>query len=163
MTDPTNDENDQSGGVLASAENNESGDGKKGKSGETDTGGLIRKEPVTTNVARLTPQKLKQVMADWRHLTAQDLIDALVEFFGENPMRASANAAVSWVKNANAKSFAIVNWVLEFGENAVRELVRTRERTASRDTKGLRHGQKQRPGPAGIVPGLNGPTGPTGN
>jgi hypothetical protein len=158
MTDPADEE-----------ASNEARRSTQGDAGEGDADSFGRGKAgsgARVRVARLSPQKLKEVMANWRELTAQELVDAVVEFFSEGPMRASANVVVSWTKSANAKSFAIVNWAIEAGDKAVRELARTRDRMAGRDSKGLKRLQspKANTNKFGLNPGMNGPTGgPTGS
>lgn len=72
----------------------------------------------------LSPQRLKEVMADWRQLDVAALVQAVAEFFVEMPMRASANLRVAWKQTrANAKSFAVVNWLISFGEKAGHDLI----------------------------------------
>lgn len=150
MTIPTDDED------------SEANRKKKGDSGEGDADSFGRgKAGAASGVARLSPQKLKEVMANWRELKAQDLVDAVVEFFSEGPMRASANAAVSWAKKTNAKSFAIVNWAIEAGDKAVREFTRARDRAAGRDSKGFRREHKGPKGKGFANPNPN-TTGPAG-
>jgi hypothetical protein len=110
---------------------------------------------------RVSPQKLKEIMADWRHLDVTAVMEAVAEFFSELPMRVSANCEVTWEKTkSNVKSFAIVNWAIEAGEKAVRELAKNRDRTrargAGRDTRGL----VQRQPSTGMSMKL-GPAGPT--
>jgi len=81
----------------------------------------------------------------------------VAEFFSDLPMRASANLVVTWERTqANAKSFAVVNWIIDAGHAAVRELARTRERVrgAGRDSRGLmmqrpKAGMAMKPGPTG--------------
>jgi|GEM_PF-2119288 hypothetical protein len=156
MTDPIDDENEE-------AERRK----KKGDSGEGDSDSWGRGKAgagAAAGAVKLSSQKDKEVKSEHRHLMAGELISAITEFFSALPMRASANLSVNWEKTkTNVKSFAIVNWVLEFGDKAVRELARTRERGASRDTRGL-----QRKTAPKVRPGINmkldpsGPNGPTG-
>ncbi len=156
MTDPIDDDNEEAA-ALRAKKKGDSGEGDqdsfgRGKAGAGASGGI-----------RLPPHKLKEVMADWRHLDVSAVVEAVAEFFSEMPMRASANLSVTWEKTkTNVKSFAIVNWVIEFGDKTVRELARTRERVrgAGRDSRGF---QRQRPAKARPGMGMNmGPTGPTG-
>ena len=137
---------------------------KRGDSGEGDSDSFGRgKAGSGAGVSKLPPHKLKEVMADWRHFDVAAVVEAVAEFFTEMPMRASANLSVKWERTkSNVKSFALVNWVLEFGDKTIRELAKTRERVrgAGRDTRGF---QRRRPG-IGMAPKLGpaGPTGPTG-
>ena len=113
---------------------------KKGDSGEGDADSFGRGKAGAGAGIRLSAQKTKEVGSVWTHLTAGELMDAVVEFFADLPMRASANLSVKWERTqANAKSFAIVNWIMDAGHSAVRELARTRERVrgAGRDSRGL--------------------------
>ena len=176
MTTPIDEDDDELNGAPSErADDDESGKGEKGKSGKTgnsgksgDTGegdsdsfGRGKAGAGSGGGIKISPQKLKEVMADWRHLDVTTVVEAVGEFFADMPMRASANVSVTWEKTkANVKSFAIVNWVIEFGEKTVRELARTRERVrgAGRDSRGLQR-QKPRKG-AGLGMSM-GPTGPT--
>ena len=106
------------------------------------------------------PNKLKEIVGDWRHLDVNAVVEAVAEFFGDFPMRASANLSVVW-ENVKNKSFAIVNWVIDFGSKAADDLAvkRERERTsgAGRDTRRVQrrrprtpsHGMNMAPGPSG--------------
>ncbi len=130
---------------------------KKGDSGEGDADSFGRGKAGAGAGIRLSAQKTKEVGSVWTHLTASELMEAVVEFFSELPMRASANLSVTWERTqANAKSFAIVNWIMDAGHTAVRELARTRERIrgAGRDSRGLmmqrpKTNMNMKPGPAG--------------
>jgi hypothetical protein len=146
MTAPTDDEDDltgKAGGASFSAteipneteeEAAERRRKKKGDSGEGDSDSFGRGKAGAGagGGIKISAQKLKQVMADWRQLDINELMDAVVEFFSEVPLRASANVLVNWVKTATSsvKSFAIVNWAMDAGRNAVRDWDRTRERRA---------------------------------
>jgi len=160
---PPDDENEKIDPALVEAEEEES-KRKKSDSGEGDADSFGRGKAGAGAAAsvKISTQKLKGIMADWRHLDLNEVLEAVAEFFSEMPMRASANLSVTWEKTkSNAKSFAIVNWVIEFGEGMVRELARTRERTrgAGRDSRGL---QRQKPRSPGSKLGMAaGPTGPT--
>jgi len=80
------------------------------------------KAGAASGIARLPPQKLKEVMADWRHLDMNALMEAIAEFFSDLPMRASANLSVAWERTkTNVKSFAVVNWILDVGHKAAHE------------------------------------------
>ena len=156
MTTPPDDE-EVNAAPLQSEEETAERKKKKEDEGEGDSDSFGRGKAgaasaVTTTVAKLPPTKLKEVWANFRELKGQDLVDAVVEFFAEGPMRASANAAVSWVKKANAKSFAIVNWALEAGDKAVRDFVRTRDRGAGRDSRGFVQKQSTKPTKYGVIP-----------
>jgi len=189
MMPPIDDDDELNGAATERAEDESSGEeGKKGKSGGTSGGGAKLssneeeherkvedtgegdsdsfgrgKAGAASGVAKISPQKLKEVMADWRHLDVTAVVEAVAEFFSELPMRASANLSVTWEKTkSNVKSFAIVNWMIEFGENTVRELARTRERTrgAGRDSRGVQRQTTKKRGPGfGMTPGPAGPTG----
>ncbi len=107
---------------------------------------------------RLPPQKLKEVMADWRHLDVTAIVQAVAEFFADLPMRASANLSVAWKQT---KSFALVNWLVSFGEKTVAEINLAREKGAGKDSRTLqnRRDQVKRARP-GVNPNLK-PNGPT--
>ena len=150
------------GGVQFSAAENEEEAvlrAKKGDSGEGDADSFGRGKAGAGAGIRLSAQKTKEVGSVWTHLTASELMDAVVEFFSELPMRASANLSVTWERTqSNAKSFAIVNWIMDAGHSAVRELARTRERIrgAGRDSRGLmmqrpKTNMRMKPGP--VAPG----------
>ncbi len=132
---------------------------KKGKSGRSETDGSFGGGQAGAGAGIgfiLSTAKSDAVKSEHRHLTAGDLIDAIVEFFSEWPMRASANLAVTWDKTkTNFKSFAIVNWVIEVGAQTVKDFMRTRQ---LRDTRGL---QKQK-GPSNNLGLGMGPLGPSG-
>ncbi|MDD3029544.1 MAG: hypothetical protein PHS57_04610 [Alphaproteobacteria bacterium] len=119
----------------------------KKETGEGDTDSFGRgKAGTASGMARrarskktLAPARLKEVMANWRHLDMTEVVEALADFFSDWPMRASANLAVAWERTkTNAKSFAIVNWAISFGENAWKELRLVRERAVSSGTRGLK-------------------------
>ncbi len=134
---------------------------KKDDSGEGDSDSFGRgKAGAGAGGFKLSANLNNEIIKERRHLTAGTLIEAIVEFFSDWPMRASANLAVTWEKTkTNARSFAIVNWVIEFGEKTVREAALNREknRTAGRDSRGF-----QRKKAPAANPNLNlGPTGPT--
>ncbi len=145
--------------VIVSEEDTEESAQRKRDEGEGDSDSFGRgKAGAGAGAIRLPPQKLKEVMADWRHLDVSAVVEAVAEFFSDWPMRAAANLSVAWTKTrANPKSFAIVNWVIEAGKSAVRELARTRERTrgAGADSRklfmrtrpGIKAGIAARPGP----------------
>ena len=88
----------------------------------------------------LPPQKLKEVMADWRHLDFAAVVEAVAQFFSEMPMRASANLSVAWKQT---KSFAIVNWIDKFGNKAANELKAVREKGAGKDSRTLQNRRDQ--------------------
>jgi len=90
---------------------------------------------------RLPPQKLKEVMADWRHLDVDALIEAVTEFFSELPMRASANLSVFWDKT---KRFALVTDVFRAADKMVKDLKLVREKGAGRDTRGFQKDRTKR-------------------
>jgi len=145
MTDRTDDE-DESPRKKKKGEGSTEGDSDswgRGKAGAGAAGGKI---------SHLSTQRLKEVMADWRHLDMAAVIQAVAEFFAELPMRASANLSVAWEQTkTNAKSFALVNWIISFGERAAKEMNLVRSRTAKRDTRGLQNKRQPRgdanPGP----------------
>ncbi len=108
--------------------------------------------------AILSVSKDKAVRAERRAYVGNEAVDALIEFC-QDTLVASANLAVSFVKTANAKAFAIVSWVAEFAKTHMRELALNRDQTATRDTR--THAQKKTPG-FGMSLGPTGPTmGPT--
>ncbi|MDR3425098.1 MAG: hypothetical protein P4M13_08540 [Alphaproteobacteria bacterium] len=189
MTDPTDDEDELNGKASKRTGEGESKGGKTGKSGSSGGGAKFssresdeaetrrkkgdegegdqdswgRGKAGAGSAVRITPQKLKGVMADWRYLDITAVVEAVTEFFSDLPMRASANLSVAWEKTkSNVKSFAIVNWLIAYGRKTA-ELAKTRERSrargAGRDSRGL---QRRRPK---TNPGMNmapGPAGPTG-
>ncbi len=107
----------------------------RGKAGAGAMGGKVH----------LPPQKLKEVMADWRHLDLAAVVEAVTEFFSALPMRASANLSVAWQQTkTNAKSFAIVNWLIKYGEKASKDLNLSREKGAGRDTRGFQRDRNKR-------------------
>ena len=163
MTDPIDDNDEDAERRAKKKKGGDSGEGDsdswgRGKAGFGASGGI-----------RIPPQKLKEVMVDWRHLDVTAIVEAVAEFFSEMPMRASANLSVAWEKTkTNVKSFAIVNWVIEFGDRAAHELGKTRELTqnqgkgrAGSGARGLKQKTPKAPGMAGPT-GNMGPTGPTG-
>ena len=162
MTSDIKDE-DLNQAVSASVEEAEDGRSKKTDTGEGDQDSFGRgKAGAGAGFAKLPPQKLKEVMADWRHLDVTAVMEAVAEFFSDLPMRASANLSVQWERTrSNAKSFAIVNWIIEAGHAAVREMARTRERVRgagrARDSRGL--GMQRPKTGLGMKPG---PTAPGG-
>jgi hypothetical protein len=150
MTDPTDNENEEAARRKK----------KQGDTGEGDSDSWGRgKAGAGAGIGHLSPVRLKAVMADWRHMDMKAIVEAVAEFFGDMPMRASANLSVAWQQTKeNAKSFALVNWVIEFGEKAANELKLTRERVRGADTRGLKNKQEHK-----IHPSLKlGPAGPTG-
>ncbi|MFA5040782.1 MAG: hypothetical protein WC464_04015 [Bdellovibrionales bacterium] len=151
MIDPTDNEEE-----IARRKKKDEGEGDadswgRGKAGAGAMAGKVR----------LPPQKLKEVMADWRHLDVLAVIEAVADFFSALPMRASANLSVAWQQTkSNAKSFAIVNWAIKYGEKAAKELKLSREKGAGRDTRGF---QKDRNKRLRVTPGANmKPEGPSG-
>jgi hypothetical protein len=129
---------------------------KGGDSGEGDADSWGRgKAGAGAGGIKITPLRLKAVMADWRHLDVTAVVQAVAEFFNDWPMRASANLSVAWKQTkTNAKSFALINWIIEFGEKMSKDLKLVRDK---RSFKNQRE-QKVRPSM-----GMNmGPTGPTG-
>jgi hypothetical protein len=151
---PTDDDDELNGEQVAGSD--DSGKGKKGKKGKGEQG----KAGAVSGGVKLDAQHNKEVWSVFRQLNAQELVDAVTEFFSEFPMRASANLAVTWERTKNnVKSFAIVNWAIDAGEAMVRELARTRERgmgAAGRDSRGLQrqkpkanYGINPNPGPVG--------------
>lgn len=119
---------------------------KKKDEGEGDSDSWGRgKAGAVSGVRHLPPQKLKEVMADWRHLDIATVLQAVADFFSELPMRASANLSVLFDKS---KGFALVNWIISFGEKAAHNLDMTREKAAGRDSRTLQNKreQKARPG-----------------
>lgn len=157
MTDPTDNENEE----TARRKKKDEGEGDSDSWGRGKAGAGAGVGRVTRH---LPPLKLKEVVADWRHLDMQALVEAVAEFFSELPMRASANLSVAWKQTkSNAKSFALVNWVISFGEKAAKDLKLTRERVkgAGRDTRGLRNKRENK---VRLAPGVKmEPNGPTGN
>lgn len=155
MTDATDDENEE----VRRKKKGDSGEGDsdswgRGKAGAGAGGGI-----------RIPPTKLKEVMADWRHLDVKAVVEAVAEFFSDLPMRASANLQVKWEQTkANVKSFAIVNWLITFGERTALELARTRDTAASRDSRGLQKQKQPVKKTPGTTPNMKfGPQGPTGS
>lgn len=101
----------------------------------------------------LSPQRLKEVMADWRQLDVAALVQAVAEFFVEMPMRASANLRVVWKQTkTNTKSFALVNWLIAFGEKAGHDLMLKAAPSVEKTTTG---GGKS--GGRGLKRGLSAP------
>ncbi|MDE2030289.1 MAG: hypothetical protein KGI97_06975 [Alphaproteobacteria bacterium] len=145
MTDMTEDEDFQArrkkGGDTGEGDADSFG---RGKAGAGAGGGI-----------KLSAQMMKRVVAEFRQLDVNELMDAVVEFFSEK-LRASANLVVNFAKNSSgdSKGFTVVNAVIDAGRSAVREFARTR----GNDARGLK--QKQKPG-FGMKPGLS-PSGPTG-
>jgi hypothetical protein len=150
MTDPIDDEEELRRKKKKSGDEGE-GDADSWGRGKAGAGSMMGK-------VRLPPQQLKEVMADWRHLDVAAVIQAVTEFFSDLPMRASANLSVAWKQT---KSFAIVNWLVTFGEKAAAEINLAREKGAGKDTRTLqnRRDQAKRARP-GVNPTLN-PNGPT--
>ncbi len=147
---------------------------RKKKSGEGEGEGdswLERKSVTGVGIARLPPHKLKEVMADWRHLDVKAIMEAVAEFFSDLPMRASANLSVAWERTKdNVKSFALVNWILDAGEKAAQdlELTKTNDLSQTKETgrvggkgKGTRGFIKRDP-KVGPHFGPSGGMGPTG-
>ena len=154
MTDSTDDEDDDE---SLEQKKKKKKKGEEGSEGDSDSWGRGKAGAASGARIRLSPQQLKQAMAEWRQLDVEQAVHAVAEFFADMPMRASANLAVVWnqVKN-NPKSFAIVNWVLAFGEKAHNDLTleKEKDRGRGRDTKGL-HARKA---PKASAPNLlNGP------
>ncbi len=162
MTTPIDDNDDELNGIPLDAEQEDSARRKKKGEGDTEGAG--------SGIAKmLTTRKAEEVKGEHRHLVGADLIEAIVEFFSELPMRASANLSVAWEKTkTNAKSFAVVNWMIEFGDKTVREFIKSRERDrggAARDSRGLQQrrpvaAQKKAPGTKGMSM-MHGPAGPS--
>jgi hypothetical protein len=135
MTDPTdNDEEESARRKKKKDEGEGEGDADSFGRGKAGAGSMMGK-------VRLPPQKLKEVMADWRHLDVTAIIQAVAEFFSELPMRASANLSVVWDKT---KKFTIVTDLIKKGTQAARDLMLTRERTAGRDARGLQKDRNKR-------------------
>jgi len=101
MTDPIDDEEELRRKKKKGGDEGE-GDADSWGRGKAGAGSMMSK-------VRLPPQKLKEVMADWRHLDLAAVVQAVAEYFSEMPMRASANLSVAWKQT---KSFAIVNWLV---------------------------------------------------
>ncbi|MFA4994025.1 MAG: hypothetical protein WC521_01825 [Bdellovibrionales bacterium] len=136
MTDPIDSENEEE---LArrkkkKGEGEGEGDADSWGRGKAGAGAMVGK-------VRLPPQKLKEVMADWRHLDVTAVARAVAEYFSELPMRASANLSVAWKQS---KSFALVNWLVTYGEKAAGELRAARERVAGRDSRTLQNRREQK-------------------
>ena len=150
MTDPIDDDEESRRKKKKGGDEGE-GDADSWGRGKAGAGSMMGK-------VRLPPQQLKEVMADWRHLDVAAVIQAVTEFFSELPMRASANLSVAWKQT---KSFALVNWLVSFGEKAAAELKHTREKGAGRDSRTLQNRRDQkkfiRPG---VDPTMK-PSGPT--
>jgi hypothetical protein len=161
MTAPIDDDDDKLNGIPPDAEQEDSA--RRKKKGEGDAQGA------GSGIAKmLTTRKSEQVKGEHRHLVGAELVEAIVEFFSELPMRASANLSVAWEKTkTNAKSFAIVNWIIEHGDKAVRDFIKSRDRDrgAARDSRGLQQrrpvtAQKKGPGSKGMTM-MHGPAGPS--
>jgi hypothetical protein len=147
---PIDDDNNEIDAEEAARKKKKSGSGEVqdgfggGKAGAGAGGGI----------QKLSSQKDKEVKEGHRHLVASELIDAIVEFFSELPMRASANLSVTWEKTkTNVKSFAVVNWIVEFGTKTA-QLARTRQ--SAPDSRGLK---QQKPGVGNLNPSSAGPRG----
>ncbi|MDD4616704.1 MAG: hypothetical protein PHW76_06290 [Alphaproteobacteria bacterium] len=101
-----------------------------------------------SKVKRLSPDVLKKVMDNWRHLDVAAVVEAVAEFFMDLPMRASANLSVVFDKT---KSFAIINKLIAFGEQAAEELSLSRQPgTAGKGTRGFQNKRA-----AKTSPGIN--------
>jgi hypothetical protein len=155
MVDPTDDEDEENPRRKKKDEGEGDADSwGRGKAGAGAMAGRVTRH--------LPPPKLKEVMADWRHLDMGALVEAVAEFFSELPMRASANLSVAWKQTkSNAKSFALVNWVIAFGDKAAKDMKMSRERVkgAGRDTRGLQNRRENKIRTPGIKMEPNGPTG----
>ena len=150
MTDPIDNEEEIARRKKKKGEGEGEGDADSWGRGKAGAGAMAGK-------THLPPQKLKEVMADWRHLDIAAVMQAIVEFFGDLPMRASANLSVVWEKT---KKFTLVSDIIKVGEKAAHELNLTKERTAGRDTRGF---QKDRNKRLRVNPGITmKPEGPTG-
>ncbi|MDD3371503.1 MAG: hypothetical protein PHE27_06740 [Alphaproteobacteria bacterium] len=130
MTDPTDDNDDEDARRKKKKDEGEGDSDSWGRGKAGSASGV-------TKVKRLSPEVLKRVMENWQHLDMAAVVQAVAEFFSDLPMRASANLSVAWEKT---RSFAILNKLIAFGEKAAGELNlnRERERSAGKDTRGLR-------------------------
>jgi hypothetical protein len=135
-------------------QNEDAADKKRKGEGDMTSGGAAYEGVVTeedaarktAKVARLSTEKTKQVWNDFVHHDINAIMNVVVEFFAEWPMRASAHLKVDWNKvKGNSKSFALINWTIDAGTKAVREFIRARERTRGADVKGLRFRRSHRP------------------
>ena len=124
MTAPTDNEDEE---AAKRRKKDDSGEGDsdsfgRGKAGAGTGGGI-----------KISAQKLKQVMADWRHLDINEVAEAVAEFFGE-VLRASAHIAVDFVTKSNVKAFAILEHSIKGGQKLA--AARTRARVRSADAGG---------------------------
>jgi hypothetical protein len=87
--------------------------GKTGKSGETGRAGG------SGGGMRLPPGQLKEVMANWKYLDANEIAARVSEFFSELPARASAHVQVSWA-NIQNQGHAIITQVLKYAKEVSR-------------------------------------------
>jgi hypothetical protein len=100
---------------------------KKDDSGEGDSDSFGRgKAGAGAGGGRPTVQKLpaaqmREVWANFKQYVGDEVIEPFVDFCRDVPMRAAANAVVTWESvKGNVKSFAIVNWFMRTGEESVR-------------------------------------------
>ncbi len=141
MSDPTDTEAEEAEAKKKKKDEGE-GDSDSFGRGKAGAGAGVSK------VKRLSPETLKKVMEDWRHLDVGAVVEAVAEFFMDLPMRASANLSVVFDRT---RSFAIINKLIAFGQKAAEELNLSRQpRTAGRDSRGLQNKRA-----AKTSPGMN--------
>jgi hypothetical protein len=124
VSSPIDDDENLRGMGLPAAESEEeiaARKKKKGDSGEGDSDSFGRGKAGAGagGGIKISVQKLKQVVAEWRQLDMNEIMEAVAEFFSV-VLRASAHCVVGWesVKGVNAKSFALINWAIKSGKDA---------------------------------------------